>query len=93
MWRHNRGAQVESSMDTADTARRLWTADAFLRTDQYEFGLAWRHEGVDGRIVAHAAPSPDQAAIAANLTTAFSNRPQRGTEYAMTRNMLARLRR
>ena len=80
-------------MGTAETARRLWTADEFLRTDQVRIRLAWRYVLVDGRIVAHAAPSPDHGAIAANLTTALSNRLQRRTEYTMTRNMLARLRR
>jgi hypothetical protein len=33
-------------------------AEEFLRTDQREFGDAWRYELVDGRIVGHAAPTP-----------------------------------
>ena len=61
-----------------DTAARIvdrdWTADEFLRTDQHEFGDAWRYELVDGQIVAHAAPSPDHAAIHAGLVAALSIR-------------------
>ena len=37
---------------------KVWTAEKFLRTDQREFGDAWRYELVDGRVVAHAAPTP-----------------------------------
>ena len=51
-----------------------WTADSFLQADQHGFGEAWRYELVDGQIVAHAAPSPDHAAILAGLTTALGNR-------------------
>jgi Uma2 family endonuclease len=57
---------------TAQTGR-LWTADEFLKADQYEFGPSWRYELVEGRIIAHAAPSPDHGAIAANLTVALGN--------------------
>jgi Uma2 family endonuclease len=57
---------------TAQTGR-LWTADEFLKADQYEFGPAWRYELVEGRIIAHPAPSPDHGAIAANLTVALGN--------------------
>ena len=51
-----------------------WTAERFLTTDQHEFGDAWRYELVDGRIVAHAAPSPEHGAILAGLTTALGSR-------------------
>lgn len=53
---------------------RAWTAEAFLRTDQREFGDAWRYELVDGRIVAHAAPSPAHAKIVAAVTGALTAR-------------------
>jgi Uma2 family endonuclease len=45
-----------------------WTADEFVTTDQYEFGPLWRYELVDGRVIGHAAPSPDHAAIIAGLS-------------------------
>ncbi|MGH7155153.1 MAG: Uma2 family endonuclease, partial [Acetobacteraceae bacterium] len=61
-------------MSTSERAGRLWAADEFLKTDQYEFGSAWRYELVEGRIIAHAAPSPDHGAIAANLTVVIGNR-------------------
>jgi Uma2 family endonuclease len=62
-------------MDTpARATDREWTADEFLRADQRVFGDAWRYELVDGRIVAHAAPAPDHAAILAGLATALGNR-------------------
>ena len=51
-----------------------WTAEAFLATDQHVFGDAWRYELVDGRIVAHAAPSPEHGAILAGLATALGSR-------------------
>jgi Uma2 family endonuclease len=51
-----------------------WTAERFLETDQHEFGNAWRYELVDGRIVAHAAPSPEHGAILAGLTGALASR-------------------
>jgi hypothetical protein len=35
-----------------------WTTERFLVTDQHVFGDARRYRLVDGRIVAHAAPSP-----------------------------------
>lgn len=61
-----------------DTAARLhhqtWTAEEFLHADQHSFGDAWRYELVDGAIVAHAAPSPDHAAIVAGLSTALGTR-------------------
>ena len=60
--------------DLARTAGKVWTAEEFLRTDQREFGDAWRYELVDGRIVAHAAPSPAHARIVAALTGALTAR-------------------
>ena len=62
-------------MDTAERAQAgFWTADEFLKTDQGEFGPAWRYELVRGRIVAHAAPSPEHGVIAANLASALRTR-------------------
>jgi len=60
--------------DFARTADKGWTAEEFLRTDQREFGDAWRYELVDGRIVAHAAPTPAHAKIVAALTGALTAR-------------------
>jgi Uma2 family endonuclease len=54
--------------------QRVWTAEAFLATDQHDFGDAWRYELVDGRIIAHAAPAPDHGAILSGLVTALGNR-------------------
>ncbi|HVC59409.1 MAG TPA: Uma2 family endonuclease [Acetobacteraceae bacterium] len=51
-----------------------WTAERFLATDQHVFGRAWRYELVDGRIVAHAAPTPEHGAILAGLTGALVSR-------------------
>jgi len=56
-------------MDTAARSLGFLDADAFLRTDQSEFGSAWRYELVRGTIVAHAAPSPDHGAILSNLAS------------------------
>jgi Uma2 family endonuclease len=53
---------------------RIWTAEAFLETDQHEFGDAWRYELVDGRVVAHAAPAPDHGAILSALSGALATR-------------------
>src|ERR1700761_5791753 len=50
------------------------TADDFLTMDQRIFGDAWRYEMVDGRIIAHAAPSPDHGAILMNLGGALVSR-------------------
>jgi Uma2 family endonuclease len=61
-------------MDNAARIAGGWTADEFLRTDQSAFGDAWRYELVDGEIVAHAAPTPDHAAIVMGLGTALGNR-------------------
>lgn len=44
-----------------------WTADEFLAADQSAFGPLWRYELVDGRVIGHAAPSPEHAAIIAGL--------------------------
>jgi Uma2 family endonuclease len=62
-------------MDRAESAiSRAWTAEEFLATDQRAFGDAWRYELVDGRIVAHAAPSPDHGAILSLLNAALVSR-------------------
>jgi Uma2 family endonuclease len=61
-------------MDTAARDTTFLDADAFLRTDQREFGNAWRYELVRGRIVAHAAPSPEHAVILGNLGGELYNR-------------------
>ena len=53
-----------------DPAKR-WTADEFMVTDQSLFGDGWRYELVDGRIVGHAAPSPEHGAIVAGLAGAL----------------------
>ena len=50
---------------------RPWTADEFVQTDQTQFGPLWRYELVDGRIVGHAAPSPEHAAILFGLSGAL----------------------
>ena len=60
-------------MDTAQQARLL-TADEFLAKDQREFGDGWRYELVDGRIIAHAAPTPTHGAIVAGLSAALGTR-------------------
>lgn len=49
-------------------------ADTFLRTDQAEFGNAWRYELVRGAIVAHAAPSPEHGVILGNLAAELHSR-------------------
>lgn len=58
---------------------KQWSADEFVVTDQHLFGDAWRYELVDGVIVAHAAPSPEHAAILAGLISLLgrllANRP------------------
>jgi len=51
-----------------------WTVERFLATDQHEFGDAWRYELVEGRIVAHAVPSPEHGAILAGLIGAIAGR-------------------
>jgi Uma2 family endonuclease len=61
-------------MDTAGRNSQFLDADEFLRTDQLEFGNAWRYELVRGTIVAHAAPSPEHAVILANLAGEFHSR-------------------
>jgi Uma2 family endonuclease len=66
-------------MNTAERAGgKIWTADEFLETDQHEFGDAWRYELVDGRIIAHAAPSPNHGAVLSGLNGALVTR-LRGT--------------
>lgn len=61
-------------MDTAARDIPFLDADAFLRTDQSEFGSAWRYELMRGAIVAHAAPSPEHGAILNNLARETGNR-------------------
>jgi Uma2 family endonuclease len=61
-------------MDVAERTSRVWTAEEFLRTDQQQFGDAWRYELVDGRIIAHAAPAPDHGAIIMGLGAALAAR-------------------
>ena len=61
-------------MDTAARNSPFLDADAFLRTDQSEFGTAWRYELVRGAIVAHAAPSPEHGVILGNLAGELHSR-------------------
>ena len=61
-------------MDVAERTGKLWDADEFLKTDQHEFGDAWRYELVDGEVVAAAAPSPEHAAILSGLLGALVTR-------------------
>ena len=61
-------------MDTATRSSPFLDAEAFLRTDQSEFGSAWRYELVRGAIVALAAPSPEHGVITANLAGEIGNR-------------------
>jgi Uma2 family endonuclease len=61
-------------MDTAVGNGQFLDADEFLRTDQSEFGTAWRYELVRGTIVAHAAPSPEHGVILGNLAGELYNR-------------------
>jgi Uma2 family endonuclease len=56
------------------------TADDFLTTDQRIFGDAWRYEMMDGRIIAHAAPSPDHGAILVALSASLFNRLRTRTD-------------
>jgi Putative restriction endonuclease len=61
-------------MDTAARNSPFLDADAFLRTDQSDFGGAWRYELVRGAIVAHAAPSPEHGVILGNLAGELHSR-------------------
>lgn len=61
-------------MTVASRLDRQWTTDEFMATGQEAFGSAWRYELVDGKIVAHAAPSPEHGAIAAGLASALGKR-------------------
>ena len=61
-------------MQSATPTTSTLTAAEFLVTDQASFGTAWRYELVDGRIVGHAVPSPDHAAIISGLVAALANR-------------------
>ncbi|HSU05793.1 MAG TPA: Uma2 family endonuclease [Acetobacteraceae bacterium] len=60
-------------MDTAARTSQYLDAEAFLRTEQSEFGTAWRYELVRGTIVAHAAPSPEYGVILGNLARELGN--------------------
>jgi len=60
-------------MDTAARNTPFLDADMFLRTDQSEFGNAWRYELVRGTIIAHAAPSPEHGVILGNLVREIGN--------------------
>jgi Uma2 family endonuclease len=61
-------------MDIAGHNTPFLDADAFLRTDQCEFGNAWRYELVHGAIVANAAPSPEHGVILSNLAYELNSR-------------------
>ena len=61
-------------MDMAARDSQFLDAEAFLRTDQSEFGNAWRYELVRGTIVAHVAPSPEHAVIVGNMAREIGNR-------------------
>jgi Uma2 family endonuclease len=61
-------------MDTAARDRQFLDAEEFLRTDQSEFGTAWRYELVRGTIVAHAQPGPEHGVILNNLAGELCNR-------------------
>jgi Uma2 family endonuclease len=58
-------------MEPAQRAARPWTAEAFLGTDQRAFGALWRYELVRGRIVGHAAPTPEHGKITVALGSAL----------------------
>jgi hypothetical protein len=60
-------------MDTAARNNLFLNADAFLRTDQSEFGAAWRYELVRGAIVAHVAASPEHGVMPGNLARDLDN--------------------
>ncbi len=61
-------------MDMSARDTQFLDADAFLRTDQCEFGPAWRYELVRGTIIAHAAPSPEHGVILSNLAFELNGR-------------------
>ncbi len=61
-------------MDSTAQSISTLSAGDFLATDQSAFGAAWRYEMIDGRIIGHAAPSPEHAAIISGLTTALGTR-------------------
>jgi Uma2 family endonuclease len=61
-------------MDTAARTAMFLDTDTFLRTDQSEFGAAWRYELVRGTIIAHAAPSPEHGVVLGNLAGALHSR-------------------
>ena len=61
-------------MGKLDRIETVWTAEAFLRTDQSAFGDAWRYELVDGQVIAHAAPAPLHGRLIAKLALALGRR-------------------
>ncbi len=61
-------------MGKLDRIETVWTAEAFLQTDQNTFGDAWRYELVDGQVVAHAAPAPLHGRLIAKLALALGRR-------------------
>ena len=68
------GHDSMAAMDTVARNTMFLDADTFLRTDQSEFGGAWRYELVRGTIIAHAAPSPEHGVILGNLAREVGNR-------------------
>jgi len=59
-------------MTVALQLERQWTATDFVLADQSGFGPLWRYELVDGRIVGHAAPTPEHGAILFGLSSALA---------------------
>lgn len=55
---------------------RQWTATEFVAADQSEFGPLWRYELVEGRVVGHAAPSPEHGAVLFGLSSALAQAMQ-----------------
>jgi Uma2 family endonuclease len=66
-------AWEHAGVDTTARDIPFLDADAFLRTDQSEFGTGWRYELVRGRIVARAAPSPEHGIVLSNLVQEIGN--------------------
>lgn len=65
---------MASGMDTAARGSHFLGADEFLRTDQSEFGTAWRYELIRGTIAARATPSTEHGVILGNLAREIGNR-------------------
>jgi hypothetical protein len=68
------GPQYRTDTDIAARDTPFLDADVFPRTDQSEFGNAWRYELVHGAMAAHAAPSPKHGVILNNLVGELYNR-------------------